>query len=157
MGDNGRLYVEEQLVDTYKQLAREADLLLPNQFEVEMLADMPKGSVGERGVEGVVEAIGRLHERGLGHVVVTSCRLVGMEGWLAVVGSSRRGDGRGRVWKVEVKEIEGFFSGTGDMFAALMVGRLREECEKMGLLGVGGWMPKDEGEGGRDAVGEGGG
>ena len=144
MGDNGRLYVEEQLVDTYKQLAREADLLLPNQFEAEMLADMPRGSVGERGVEGVVEAIGSLHGRGVGHVVVTSCRLVGMEGRLVVVGSSRMGDGRGRVWKVEVKEIKGFFSGTGDMFAALMVGRLREECEKSGVLGVRGWMPADE-------------
>ena len=144
MGDNGRLYVEAALVDKYKELAREADLLLPNQFEAELLADMPEGSIGERGMEGVVDAIGRLNERGVGHVVVTSLRLMGMEGRLVVVGSSKMADGRRRVWKVEVKEIKGFFSGTGDMFAALMVGRLREECEKMGILGVKGWMPGDE-------------
>ena len=35
MGDNGKLYVAEEVVPVYKSLVREADLCLPNQFEAE--------------------------------------------------------------------------------------------------------------------------
>lgn len=35
MGDNGRLYVDEGCVAAYQGLIRDADLILPNQFEAE--------------------------------------------------------------------------------------------------------------------------
>lgn len=35
MGDNGHVYVHEDTVPAYKNLLREADLVLPNQFETE--------------------------------------------------------------------------------------------------------------------------
>lgn len=35
MGDNGQLYIPEDEVPQYKALLREADLILPNQFEAE--------------------------------------------------------------------------------------------------------------------------
>ena len=35
MGDNGKLYVAEDVVPAYKSLVRDADLILPNQFEAE--------------------------------------------------------------------------------------------------------------------------
>jgi pyridoxine kinase len=35
MGDQGKLYVDESVVRAYKELAREADLILPNAFETE--------------------------------------------------------------------------------------------------------------------------
>jgi pyridoxine kinase len=35
MGDNGRLYVAEDVVPAYKNLIKDADLILPNQFEAE--------------------------------------------------------------------------------------------------------------------------
>ena len=35
MGDQGRLYVNGDVVPAYKTLLREADLILPNQFEAE--------------------------------------------------------------------------------------------------------------------------
>lgn len=35
MGDEGRLYVDEKVVPAYKNLIRDADLILPNQFEAE--------------------------------------------------------------------------------------------------------------------------
>lgn len=35
MGDNGRLYVAEEVVPAYKALVPFADLILPNQFEAE--------------------------------------------------------------------------------------------------------------------------
>ena len=35
MGDQGRLYVHEDVVPAYKKLVHDADLILPNQFELE--------------------------------------------------------------------------------------------------------------------------
>jgi pyridoxine kinase len=35
MGDNGKLYVAEEVVPMYKTLIRSADLILPNQYEAE--------------------------------------------------------------------------------------------------------------------------
>jgi pyridoxine kinase len=35
MGDNGKLYVAEDVVPAYKLLIKDADLILPNQFEAE--------------------------------------------------------------------------------------------------------------------------
>jgi pyridoxal/pyridoxine/pyridoxamine kinase len=35
MGDNGKLYIPDDEVPEYKALLREADLILPNQFEAE--------------------------------------------------------------------------------------------------------------------------
>ena len=35
MGDEGRLYVNEDVVPVYKRLLKDADLILPNQFELE--------------------------------------------------------------------------------------------------------------------------
>jgi pyridoxine kinase len=33
MGDQGQLYVDEDVAAAYKKLIRHADLILPNQFE----------------------------------------------------------------------------------------------------------------------------
>ena len=35
MGDNGNLYVAQDVVPAYKSLIQHADLILPNQFEAE--------------------------------------------------------------------------------------------------------------------------
>ena len=35
IGDEGRIYVSEAVVPAYKALLRDADLILPNQFEAE--------------------------------------------------------------------------------------------------------------------------
>ena len=35
MGDQGNLYVDEDVVPAYKNLIKDADLILPNQFEAE--------------------------------------------------------------------------------------------------------------------------
>lgn len=39
MGDQGRLYVNEDVVPAYKNLLRDADLILPNQFEAEYVPE----------------------------------------------------------------------------------------------------------------------
>ncbi len=35
MGDNGKLYVAEDVLPAYKSLVQDADLILPNQYEAE--------------------------------------------------------------------------------------------------------------------------
>ncbi len=38
MGDNGKLYVEEGVIPAYKEVLKDADLILPNQFEAEYVS-----------------------------------------------------------------------------------------------------------------------
>lgn len=37
MGDEGKIYVSEEVVPAYKSLLKDADLILPNQFEAEYM------------------------------------------------------------------------------------------------------------------------
>lgn len=68
MGDQGRLYVNEDIVPAYKALVREADLILPNQFEAEQLSGVSINSLS-----GVANAVRTLHKaQGVNHVIVTS-------------------------------------------------------------------------------------
>lgn len=59
------------------------------------------------------------------------------------MGSSRRSDLSSRLFSISVPAIECFFSGTGDMFAALTVVRFREEVVARGLEKTAGWLSED--------------
>ncbi|KIW62658.1 pyridoxal kinase, variant [Phialophora macrospora] len=146
MGDQGRLYVAEDIVPAYRALIREADLILPNQFEAELLSGVSISSLS-----GVANAIRTLHAvHGTSHVVVTSVRVGAATdananpSTLTVVGSTKKQDGQARLFKIEVPVLDCYFSGTGDMFAALMVARLREACAQANLLDRPSWMPDDD-------------
>ena len=148
MGDQGKLYVAEEEVAVYKELVREADLVLPNQFELEVLLGLEAGWVGKRGLRGCVEAVERLHGVGVRHVLVTSIKVDDgqehSEKELLVVGSTSTSEGKARCFVVRIPKLNCFFSGTGDMLAGLMVARLREECEKRGSLQSKGWVSADD-------------
>lgn len=78
-------------------------------------------------------------------MVVTSVRLDQSSPTLSVVGSTARSDGNARLFKIEVSYIDCFFSGTGDMFAALTVARLRQEVARVdGLWTTKGWLSPDD-------------
>ncbi|KAL1841270.1 hypothetical protein VTJ49DRAFT_7272 [Mycothermus thermophilus] len=119
MGDNGNLYVAPDVVPVYKSLVPHADLVLPNQFEAELLSETPITSMSSIG-----HAIQVLHERyGTPHVVITSVSLPHPDhpvSSLSVVGSSMTSDRRARPFKIVFPAIDCYFSGTGDMFAALI-------------------------------------
>ena len=62
-----------------------------------------------------------------------------------MVGSSRRTDGTPRFFCINVPRIDCFFSGTGDMFAALTVVRLREAVTSVDKLSsVSSWASPDD-------------
>ena len=71
MGDEGRLYVAEDIVPAYRALLPHADLILPNAFEAELLSEMKI-----TGMDSLIAAITKLHKTyQVPHIVVTSLRL----------------------------------------------------------------------------------
>ncbi|CAG8953093.1 hypothetical protein HYFRA_00003288 [Hymenoscyphus fraxineus] len=143
MGDNGKLYVAEDVVPAYKKLIMDADLILPNQFEAETLS-----GVKIVDMDSLKLAITTLHERyRIPHILITSISLPtpGVSDFLSVVGSSATTSSKPRMFSVKIPAIDCFFSGTGDMFAALMLVRLREAVNNVpGLKDEASWVSDDE-------------
>jgi pyridoxine kinase len=98
-------------------------------------------------MQTLTEAIATLHTKyRVPHIVITSVRLPAPASTpsLFVIGSTMTSTAKPRIFKIEVPAIDGFFSGTGDMFAALMVVRLREAVSAIpGLAETGAWVSKD--------------
>lgn len=166
MGDQGRLYVSQELVQGYKNAIKSGtespDLVVPNSFELELLSGVRLSGSDESGEDGgelqrqptgdnyeaelgqVKKAIEVLHNRdGVRMVMATSVKVRGRQGVLCVVGSEKKSDGSSRCFVVEVPVLECFFSGTGDMFAGLIVARLREEAAAAGVLEHSGYASDD--------------
>ncbi|GKT83428.1 pyridoxal kinase [Colletotrichum tofieldiae] len=122
MGDNGKLYVAEEVVPAYQSLVEYADLILPNQFEAEC-QDHGHADAPDRHPRPA-------HEIPHPHIVITSVSLASPDhppSHLSVVGSSMSPTtGEPRLFKIVFPAIDAYFSGTGDMFAALMTVRMRE-------------------------------
>ncbi|KAI1401025.1 Ribokinase-like protein [Hypoxylon fuscum] len=138
MGDNGRLYVADDVVPAYKSLLSYADLILPNQFEAELLSGVK--ITDSASLEHAIEVLHR--DYGVPHIVITSVSLPlsstssptpspsspseTRPRTMSVVGSSMTSDRKPRLFRISFPVFDCYFSGTGDMFAALMVARLRE-------------------------------
>lgn len=126
MGDDGRLYVPEELVDVYRgHVVAQATVLTPNQFEAELLS-----GVKIRSIEQAVTACNVLHSRGPKVVLLTSCsfdtRAEGDERQLTVVISATQGeagieDCRSVLHQIVVPQLDAHFTGTGDLIAALFL------------------------------------
>ncbi|KAL9015357.1 MAG: hypothetical protein Q9173_000024 [Seirophora scorigena] len=156
MGDDRRVYVNEDVIPAYRSLLRDADLILPNQFEAEYgrfqvftqlpLTQSPRLLSGVRiaSMSELVDAISRLHkDHRVPHVIVTSVRFDASSPVISVVGSSSSTDGLPRLFKIDIPALDCFFSGTGDMFAALIVVRLREAVSQEKLFGTKSWRSPD--------------
>lgn len=63
---------------------------------------------------------------------------------MSIIGSTARSDFSPRIFKIDVPAIDCFFSGTGDMFAALTVVRLREAVTETNLNGTKSWVSPDD-------------
>lgn len=148
MGDEGRLYVPPDEVPEYKSQLRDADLILPNQFEAELLSGTQITSL-----ESITTAIAKAHrEYRIPHIIITSIRLPGLEGkevdgekdMLAVIGSTATGSWEPRLWRIDVLAFPVYFSGTGDMFAALISYRMREAVFAERLQDTPRWISPDK-------------
>lgn len=99
-------------------------------------------------MDSLAEAITALHATfKVPHILITSVNLAapGAAPSLSVVGSTKTSSNKPRIFRVQVPSLDCFFSGTGDMFAALMVVRLREAvCAVEGLGQKDAWVSDDE-------------
>lgn len=161
MGDNGRIYVAEDVVPAYKALVPHADLILPNQFEAEYVPPRQPhimvltahirllSGVKIVDMDSLAKAIQALHDTyRIPHVVITSVNLSAPDhpdSHLSVVGSTMTSTGQARLFKIVFPAIDCYFSGTGDMFAALMVIRMREAVSATpgGLGATPSWLSPD--------------
>lgn len=99
-------------------------------------------------MDSLARAIQALHDKyRIPHVVITSVTLTAPDqpsSHLSVVGSSMTSAGRARLFKIVFPAIDCYFSGTGDMFAALMVTRMREAVHAVpGLQQRESWLSED--------------
>ncbi|KAG0067179.1 putative pyridoxal kinase [Linnemannia elongata] len=151
MGDNGQLYVQPDVIPLYKKLMKFAKAITPNQFEAEVLADKKITDV-----RSCMEVIDILHDAGVENVVITSVSLlpsdvaahqaVGQNGatsngsskreeaeeesMYCVCSNRRSKDDTPRVFAIGFPTYDGYFTGTGDLFSALLVARLDEAVQQ---------------------------
>jgi pyridoxine kinase len=100
------------------------------------------------------QAIEVLHTKfNIPHIVITSVSLplsdsqtASSSGTMSVVGSTRTSTGKPRLFKIHFPVFECYFSGTGDMFAALMVVRMREAVYNTGkeVREAASWLSRDD-------------
>jgi len=173
MGDQGRLYVNEDVLPVYKSIIHLADLIVPNQFEAECVSPYPDGpsplvcmhgrqmdrtvtkaltrnfcrllsGIKVDSLSSLSLAIDQLHRNyKTPHVVITSVTFTAGSEKMLCVGSSMTSGAKPRKFVFDVEMIDGFFSGTGDMFAALTLARFRQEAEADGVLASAAWRSPD--------------
>lgn len=115
MGDNGKMYVPEELLPVYQQeIVPLADIITPNQFEAELLSGQKIESKADAAV--VMEWF---HGRGVKAVVLSSTDL-GAEEELVVLASSIT-NGSKEKFNTHIPRLPVNFTGTGDLFAALLM------------------------------------
>lgn len=141
MGDNGKPYVPEQVISMYKEnVVPLADVVTPNQYELEWLCDHPVKSLGD-----AIKCCDLLHQRGPKIVVVTSIALPhdsdrsnGLASpELILLASERVSNGDLRKFVIRFRQLDVYLGGTGDLMAAMVVdgldrfdGRLDRACER---------------------------
>ncbi|RHY00892.1 hypothetical protein DYB25_014330, partial [Aphanomyces astaci] len=135
MGDDGKLYVPPELgtsiivslsmlifshpcaVDIYRdEVLPLADIITPNQFECELLSDMTLTSDAD-----AIAACRKLHALGPRIVVVSSFTPPKEPHRLWLYASQAVGQGLSNTFKMEVPRLPAYYSGTGDLFAALLL------------------------------------
>ncbi|KAI1294896.1 Pyridoxal kinase [Halotydeus destructor] len=115
MGDNGRMYVPEDLLPFYtEKIIPLADVITPNQYEAQLLTGIEINTE-----EDAIRAMDVLHKRGISIVVLSSTEL-GTSGHLVALGSKVTDAGMQRV-RYKIPKFPVSFTGTGDLFAALLL------------------------------------
>ncbi|KAM3584551.1 putative pyridoxal kinase [Umbelopsis sp. WA50703] len=139
MGDDGSLYVSPEVLPLYRELICMADIVTPNQTEAEALVDMKIENLKD--AQKVIQG---LHNLGAAHVIITSVHLPredlpsqltngsDMDKIMVCIGSSRHTfnhdpEGKPKQFLISFPSYRGYFTGTGDMFSALMVARFTEQ------------------------------
>ena len=135
LGDEGKCYVPASLVSIFvAKVIPRAYMITPNQFEAELLTGMKIKSNDD-----VIEALKKLNALGPKIVVMTSAEIDEKPNQLCcyvLVSDSNTKNGNTNsieITRIIVNKIDGYFTGTGDCCAALLLGW----CDKLGESNMG--------------------
>lgn len=121
LGDNGKLYVPEELIEIYRRdVLPNASVATPNQFEIELLTGIKIESEDD-----AARACEELHKIGVPIVVVTTLDYALVRGSVLMMLSERRG-GCSVQHIVEVPLLQARFTGSGDLTSALLLAWMTE-------------------------------
>lgn len=124
LGDNGKFYVPEDLVEIYRtEVLPVASVATPNQFEIETLTGHKI-----RSQDDAVVACGKLHQLGVPIVVITTLDYARSENKVVMMLS----DGHSQ-FVVEVPLLEARFTGSGDLTAAMLLAWMRSHPYELPL------------------------
>ncbi|ODV60222.1 pyridoxal kinase [Ascoidea rubescens DSM 1968] len=150
MGDEGILYVDESVVPIYRDiiLVNDIDIITPNQFEAELLLDYSISSFDD-----LKKAFSDFHNNfNLKYVIITSIKL--NDKLYCACSSLQNGDGDGNnndndndndnnndndndngkeksVVLFEIKTINSYFTGVGDLFSALVIDKIYNQKDNL--------------------------
>ncbi|XP_055607918.1 pyridoxal kinase-like isoform X2 [Uranotaenia lowii] len=117
MGDNGVMYVPKELLPIYRdEIVPLADIITPNQYEVELLTEKTIQTEDD-----AWSAIEWFHQKGVKTVAISSSELGGSNELLALV-SHKDGANSQKYRMLIPKQGSGIsYTGTGDLFASLFL------------------------------------
>lgn len=117
LGDEGKYYVPKELVGIYRdRVIPKAFMITPNQFEAELLTGQTITDMAS-----AKRVCAALRSLGPKVVVLTSCEVVEYPGQLVCLSLAAAG-----MDMVVVDKLQGRFTGTGDVTAAVLLGRGHE-------------------------------
>ena len=134
LGDHGRLYVPQELVQAFKTvLIPRADIITPNHFETSLLTDTPLDDILKHKFD-VIELLDKMHAMGPRTVIITgipsldqstitlyASKYEQQSNENKVVGEKRS------IYQVQFPKLNSFFTGTGDLIASLLLANMRED------------------------------
>jgi pyridoxine kinase len=129
MGDEGKMYVPESLLPIYRdEIIPLADIATPNQYEVELLTG--KKVCNE---DDAWKSMEWFHERGVKMVALSSSEIGGSNVLVALL-SAEKSDGSVEKFKIVIpKQGKLRLTGTGDLFAALLLAHTTRLPNDIGL------------------------
>ena len=134
LGDDGKFYCPPELVKVYcDTVIPVADVVTPNQFEVEQLTGIVIQSMDD-----ARKACNALHNMGPPTVFITSVILHEEQkkdgGIISIIASRRKEENKDELWRIDCPLIPGNFTGTGDLTASLLLGHLAKDPENLPLV-----------------------
>lgn len=130
LGDNGKLYVPQELVEAYKTvLVPRADIITPNHFEASLLTDTKLEDILS-GRANVIELLDKLHAMGPKTVILTSIPssdLTSLTLYASKYSSTSEEKESREVIKIHFPRLNAFFTGTGDLIASLLLANMRND------------------------------
>lgn len=116
MGDNGRLYVDERVVESYKKVIEYVDIITPNQYETELLCGI---KINEE--KDVIKCLDVLLHKGVKIVIITSVNYNFDKDHLFLYVSFFNNKNKIVYFKYKILKIHFNCFGSGDLFSCLLL------------------------------------